>query len=45
MMIHHIYERHRPRKRMIQYSAALMGFSEGGDYWIPAFAGMTAGFC
>jgi hypothetical protein len=29
---------------MIQYSVALIGFCEGGDYWIPAFAGMTAGF-
>jgi hypothetical protein len=33
--------RHHPRKRMIQYSAPLMVFRDGGDYWIPAFAGMT----
>jgi hypothetical protein len=29
---------------MIQYSAALMGYCDGGDYELPAFAGMTAGF-
>jgi hypothetical protein len=28
---------------MIQYSATLISFCDGGDYWIPAFAGMTAG--
>jgi hypothetical protein len=26
---------------MIQYSGAVH-FNNGGDYWIPAFAGMTA---
>ena len=25
---------------MIQYSATPMNFCDGGDYWIPAFAGM-----
>jgi len=31
-------------RQMIQYSATPMNFRDGGDYWIPAFAGMTAGF-
>ena len=36
--------RHHPRKRMIQYAALLDFFAGAGDYWIPAFAGMTAAF-
>jgi hypothetical protein len=31
---------HRRRDRAIQYSVASKAFS-GGDYWMPAFAGMT----
>jgi hypothetical protein len=27
---------------MIQYAALLENFIPAGDYWIPAFAGMTA---
>jgi hypothetical protein len=27
---------------MIQYAAALVSYFSGSDYWIPAFAGMTA---
>src|SRR6266481_7543657 len=33
--------RHRPRKRTIQYPRAFEIPTDGGDYWIPAFAGMT----
>jgi hypothetical protein len=29
---------------MIQYAERLDFFSGAGDYWIPAFAGMTAAF-
>jgi hypothetical protein len=29
---------------MIQYAALLDFFTGAGDYWIPAFAGMTAAF-
>jgi hypothetical protein len=29
-------------QRMIQYSETLRIFCYGGDYWIPAYAGMTA---
>ena len=32
---------HHPRRRMIQYAAASRIEFESGDYWIPAFAGMT----
>ena len=35
--------RHRPRRRAIQYSEELMIIREAAAYWIPAFAGMTAG--
>jgi hypothetical protein len=34
--------RHHPRRRMIQYSAASTYFRDGAEYWMPAFAGMTA---
>jgi hypothetical protein len=29
---------------MIQYAELLKFFTGAGEYWIPAFAGMTAGF-
>jgi hypothetical protein len=29
---------------MIQYPDALKNLRNGGDYWIPAFAGMTSEF-
>jgi hypothetical protein len=29
---------------MIQYAELLDFFTSAGDYWIPAFAGMTAAF-
>jgi hypothetical protein len=32
---------HHPRKRMIQYAAALVFNSSVTAYWMPAFAGMT----
>ena len=38
------FGRHHPRKRMIQYSATPRILGCGGDYWIPAVAGMTAVF-
>jgi hypothetical protein len=34
--------RHHPRKRMIQYAERYEFFIGACDYWIPAFAGMTA---
>jgi hypothetical protein len=36
------FGRHHPRRRMIQYAALPETFIPAGDYWIPAFAGMTA---
>src|SRR5260370_16398884 len=33
-----------PRRRVTQYSGNTIIF-DGGDYWIPAFAGMTAVLC
>jgi len=36
------FRRHHPRKRMIQYAALPETYMHAGDYWIPAFAGMTA---
>jgi hypothetical protein len=40
------YRRHRPQKRMIQYSSALMIDRKAAAYWTSAFAGMTASiFC
>ncbi|MET3907927.1 hypothetical protein ABID59_002268 [Bradyrhizobium sp. S3.3.6] len=30
--------------RTIQYAAAAVGISGAGDYWMPAFAGMTKKF-
>ena len=32
---------HHPRKRVAQYSRARKILIYGGDYWFPAFAGMT----
>jgi hypothetical protein len=33
-----------PRKRGTQYAAAVVVYGKACDYWIPAFAGMTAEF-
>src|ERR1700679_3133825 len=38
---HNDHQRHHPRKRVAQYSVRRM-ISYLGEYWIPAFAGMTA---
>src|SRR5882762_8112748 len=35
--------RHHPRRRMIQYYVPYRFYRETLEYWMPAFAGMTAG--
>jgi hypothetical protein len=37
-----LHGRHHPRKRMIQYAAAPRLYLVSLDYWMAAFAGMTA---
>jgi hypothetical protein len=34
--------RHHPRRRMIQYAATPIFYAVASEYWMPAFAGMTA---
>jgi hypothetical protein len=36
------YTCHHPRKRMIQYAAAYRLYLTFTEYWMPAFAGVTA---
>src|ERR1700722_10875412 len=43
-VIARVTNRHHPRKRMIQYCTALDIYTNAGDYWIPAFAGMTVAY-